>query len=107
MNPNSANIVNNDFWYEMRGILEDKESRVKETIWKFRNFRRNKRIKVDDSKFDPIQKLAAAFNEQESKNVIFVKNIDQECLDPIAQINVFWWQMLEKAIKVDKDIFKG
>ena len=72
MNPISVNIENSDFWYEMRGKINDLEdtefdiSRVMKALWKFWNSRRNKKIQVDDSKFDPTPKLAKAYNAEQS-----------------------------------------
>jgi hypothetical protein len=72
MNPISVNIENSDFWYEMRGKINDLEdtefdiSKVKKALWKFWNSRRNKKIQVDDSKFHPTPKLAKACNAEQS-----------------------------------------
>ena len=70
MNPDSVRIENSDFWYNMRGKineLDDSEfnfAKIRNEVWKFWNARRNKRIKVDETKFDPTPKLASAFNAQ-------------------------------------------
>ena len=64
----SANAVFEvgDFWFIARGQLNslkkfDLET-VKNTIWDFWEAHRNKRISVDKTTFDPIKKIAAAYN---------------------------------------------
>ena len=72
MNRMSVTVENSDFWYEMRGKINDLEDSefiwktVKKSIWKFWNSRRNKGIQVDESKFDPTPKLAKAYNAQKA-----------------------------------------
>ena len=64
---NSVFIENSDFWAEMRGRLNELEDKhfsdmftIRQRIWKFWDARRNKRIKVDQTPFDPSIKLANA-----------------------------------------------
>jgi hypothetical protein len=55
MNPDSESIENGDFWYNMRGRINEREDehfdfeKIRKEVWKFWNARRNKRIKVEES----------------------------------------------------------
>ena len=72
---NSVFVENSDFWAEMRGRLNELDdqafsdmSKIRQKIWKFWDARRNKKIKVDQTPFDPTIKLANALNATEFRS---------------------------------------
>ena len=72
---NSVFVENSDFWAEMRGRLNELDdqvfsdlSKIRQKIWKFWDARRNKKIKVDQTPFDPTIKLANALNATKSSS---------------------------------------